>query len=87
MPTYSYMNKKTKKQVDLQMTISEMEKFEKKNKHMKRIYTNIRVADPVNIGVSKPSNDFQKHVLGRIKSAVPGASAIGNKRWNIPKEI
>ena len=43
--------------------------------------------DPVNIGVTKPPADFQKYVLGRVKAAVPEASAVANKRWDIPKEI
>ena len=35
----------------------------------------------------KPPSDFQKYVLGKVKATTPGASAVANKRWNIPKEI
>jgi hypothetical protein len=48
----------------------------------------MNVVDPVGIGVTKPPADFQKHVLGRIKEAVPGTSKKAiEKRWHIPKEI
>ena len=48
---------------------------------------NFTMVDPVNIGVTKPPSDFQKYVLGRVKEKMPGATAVANKRWDIPKEI
>lgn len=87
MPNYTYKNRKTKKLVELSMTISEMERFEEENSaSFERIYSTVNVVDPAGIGVSKPSNDFTKHVLGRIK-ANHYKSEIGNARWKIPKEI
>lgn len=87
MPTYTYKDKKTGKIFDLSMSISEMEKYEETNPQHERVFHTVSVVDPVGIGVTKPSNDFQKHVLGRIAATVPGATAIGNRRWKIPKEI
>jgi hypothetical protein len=87
MPNYTYQNTETGEVVELSMTISEMVEFEKTNTTMERVYSKVSIADPTNIGITKPSNDFQKYVLGKIKAKTPGATAIGNKRWTIPKEI
>jgi hypothetical protein len=69
------------------MTMAEHEEFTKNNPQLQQVLRNFTMVDPVNIGVTKPPADFQRHVLGRIKAAVPEASAIGNKRWSIPTEI
>lgn len=87
MPTYTYQSKDTGEIFSLSMTISEMEKYEQDNPQHERVYHSVNVVDPAGIGVSKPSNDFQKYVLGRIKASTPGATAIGNRRWKIPTEI
>ena len=87
MPTYSYHNKNTGEEEDVSMSISEMEEFEKSNPNMERIYKPIAMVDPVGIGVTKPPADFQKYVLGKVKETAPGASAVANKRWHIPKEV
>lgn len=87
MPNYTYSNTDTGEVVELSMTISEMLEFEKNNPTMERVYSKVSVADPTNIGVTKPPSDFQKYVLGKVQAKTPGASAIGNKRWTIPKEI
>lgn len=86
MPTYSYRDNKTKKEITISMTIAEMEVYEKNNSHVERIYNVMNIVDPAGIGVSKPSNDFTKHVLGRIKAKNPH-SVIGNGRWSIPREF
>lgn len=87
MPSYTFENTKTGEVYEDSMSISEMESFLKKNKHIRYVFTPVPIVDPAGIGVSKPPADFQKHVLGRIKDKNPGASAIGTRRWNIPKEI
>lgn len=70
------------------MTISEMEKFEEANKDThERLYNSVTVVDPVGAGITKPPADFQKYVLGKVKAGSPGAEAIANRRWGIPKEI
>lgn len=86
MPNYTYLNTETGETFDLSMTIAEMTQYEKDNPKMERVYSKVHVADPVNIGVKKPPSDFQKYVLGRINASVPGAK-VGNKRWQIPKEV
>ena len=86
MPSYTYHDTKKNEDATLSMSMSEMEKFEKNNPHMQRIYNIMNIVDPAGIGVSKPPTDFSKHVLGRIKANNP-QSVIGSGRWSIPKEI
>ncbi len=43
------------------------------------------VGDPIRLGVAKPSSDFDKYVLGRIKEKYPG-STIGETR-QLAREI
>jgi hypothetical protein len=87
MPTYSYKNKNTGEEVDTQMSISDMEKFEVDNPHLERIYKSLNIADPINIGVKRPPADFQKYVLGRIKDKPGVNKSLIEKRWDIKKEI
>jgi hypothetical protein len=89
MPTYTYKIKDSSdesEQITLTMSILEMEQFEKNNLQYERVFHTVNVVDPVGIGVTKPSNDFTKHVLGRMKSNVADNN-IGNRRWSIPREI
>lgn len=87
MPNYTWMNKETGEEFTNTMTMAEHEEFVKNNPHLQQVLRNFTMVDPVNIGVTKPPSDFQKHVLGRIKASVPGADAVASKRWDIPKEI
>lgn len=86
MPNYTWMNKETGEEHTNTMTIAERDEYEKNNPHLYQVLRNFTMVDPVNIGVTKPPSDFQKYVLGKVKE-MPGASAVGNKRWHIPKEI
>jgi hypothetical protein len=86
MPIYTFYDKKTKKTWDEMISCEDMEKYLKENSHIERIIKAPPIVDSVNIGITKPPADFQKHVLGKIKEKSKG-QAIGNKRWTIPKEI
>lgn len=87
MPNYTYKLIKTGDLVELSMSISDMEEFEKNNvASHERIYHSVTVADPVGLGITKPPADFQKYVLGKVKAGSPGAEAIANRRWGIPRE-
>lgn len=86
MPTYSYLNKNTNEEVDISMSISEMEKFESINPHMERVYNKVGIVDPVGMGITKPPADFSKYVLGKVKAANPH-TRIGSGRWDVKKEI
>ena len=87
MPNYTWENKDTGEEHTNTMTIAERDEYEKNNPQLRQVLRNFTMVDPVNIGVTKPPSDFQKYVLGRVKEKMPGATAVGNKRWNIPKEI
>lgn len=87
MPTYTFMNKKTKKEETLIMTMAEHEEYIKNNPHMSQVFNKMNIVDPAGIGVSKPPVDFQKFVLGKVKAANPHSDAVASKRWDIPREI
>ena len=87
MPYYTFRNKKTDEEVTVSMKIAEHETYLNDKPDWEQVVTVPNFVDPVSIGVTKPPSDFQKYVLGRIKSAVPQADAVASKRWDIPKEI
>ena len=47
MPTYTFFNKRTKKEFDEMMSISEMEEYVKKNKHIKQVLKGINIVASV----------------------------------------
>ena len=87
MPYYTFRNKTTDEEITVQMTIAEHENYLNDKPDWEQVIKAINFADPVSLGVTKPPSDFQKYVLGRVKSAVPQADAVASKRWDIPKEI
>lgn len=87
MPTYTFRDKATDEEFDIFLSMSELDRYIEENTHLQQVPTAPAIVDPVNIGVKKPPADFQKYVLGRIKEKTPGASAVANKRWDIPKEF
>lgn len=87
MPTYTFRNKKTNKEVTLVMTMAEHTDYVKNNPNMVQVFNQMNIVDPAGIGVSKPPADFQKYVLGKVKAANPHSDAVASKRWDIPKEI
>jgi hypothetical protein len=87
MPNYTFRNKKTEEIITVNMSMAEHDTYLNDKPDWEQIIQSAVVVDPVNIGITKPPADFQKYVLGRIKSAVPEASAVASKRWDIPREI
>ena len=87
MPIYSYVNTQTNEETDLNMSMSEMDEFEKTNPHMRRVYDRMNIGDPVSMGITKPPSDFMKHVLGKVKHVAGADSGKLEKRWHIPKEV
>jgi hypothetical protein len=84
MPTYDFRNEETGEVFEMQMSISEMEKYLKKNKHIKQAVSRVALGDSVHLGITKPPSDFQKNVIGRIKESVPGNKI--NSKFGIPRE-
>lgn len=87
MANYTFRNKITGEEETVWLSFAEHDTYLNDKPDWEQVIKAATFVDPVSIGVTKPPSDFQKHVLGRIKSAVPEASAVANKRWTIPKEI
>jgi hypothetical protein len=86
MPRYTFENNETGEQQELTLSYDDMMEYLKEHKEVHQIFR-MNVVDPVGIGVSKPPQDFQKYVLGKVKAANPQSDAVASKRWNIPREI
>lgn len=87
MPNYTYKNKVTGEEITVNMTMAEHDTYLDDKPDWEQMILAANFVDPVSIGVTKPPADFQKYILGRVKSAVPHADAVASKRWDIPKEI
>ena len=70
MPIYTFYNKKTKKEYDEIMTISEMEEYLRKNKHIHQVPKGLNIVGGVS-GVSQKNDSGWKDNLSRIAEAHP----------------
>lgn len=77
MPIYTFENKKTKEIYNETMTISEMEKYLRKNKHIKQIITCVNIVGGVS-GISYKQDNGFKEVLSKVAEAHP-QSALANE--------
>ena len=84
MPTYDLVNEVTGETFEMQMSIADMEKYLKKNKHIKQAVTRMTLGDSVRMGITKPPADFQKGVIGRMKEKIHGNKI--NSKFGIPRE-
>lgn len=87
MPNYTFRNKKTNEEITVSMTMAEHDTYLNDKPDWEQVLRNFTMVDPVNVGITKPPSDFMKYVLGRVQEKTPGATAVANKRWHIPKEI
>ena len=67
MPLYTFENKRTGKTFTEMMTISEMESYLKKNKHIKQNITSINIVAGVS-GMSYKSDQGWKETLSKVSS-------------------
>ena len=86
MPIYTFENKKTGKVYDDMMTISEMESFLKKNKHIKQKITTINIVSCVQ-GRSFKSDGGWKDNLSRIAEAHPNSALAQQHGKKTTKQI
>ena len=86
MPLYTFYNKRSKKEFTEMMTISEMESYLKKNKHIQQRISNINIVAGVS-GMSYRSDQGWNEVKSKIAEAHP-KSPFGreNRRRGI-KEV
>ena len=70
MPIYTFINKNTNKELDEMMTISEMEKYIKKNKHIKQVIKGINIVASVGSRTGKTDSGW-KDTLSKIAEAHP----------------
>ena len=87
MAHYTFRNKETNEEFDIEMSMADHGQYVKDNPHLVQVLKNIKIADPVRIGITQPPRDFSKYVLGKVKE-VPGANKDTiEKRYQIAKEI
>ena len=70
MPLYTFYNKRSKKEFTEMMSISEMESYLKKNKHIKQNITSVNIVAGVS-GMSYRSDQGWKEVQSKIAEAHP----------------
>jgi len=72
MPTYTFRDKKTGEEQVLTMTISEAEKFSKKNKHLDWLCGAPGFGDAFKMGLSsmRPHGDFKDRIKDIKKSHI-----------------
>ena len=75
MPIYTFYNKKTKKEFDEMMSISEMEEYKEKNPHISQVITGLNIVSGV--GSIKQDGGWKEN-LSRIAEAHP-KSALADR--------
>ena len=70
MPIYTFYNKKTKKEYDDMMSISEMEDYLTKNKHITQVLQPINIVAGVS-GLTHKNDQGWKENMSRIAEAHP----------------
>ena len=70
MPIYTFYNKKSKKEFDEMMSISETEEYVKKNKHIKQVLKGINIVASVGSRTGKTDSGW-KDTLSKIAEAHP----------------
>ena len=92
MPTYEFINKRTKKIVEHTMSVAEYEVFKVENKHLERYITaesmpglgdGMRMSVP---GVGQPDARFEREVIGRIKAKIPGNKLSEFHKTKMPRD-
>ena len=70
MPIYTFYNKRTKKEFDEMMTISEMESYLNKNKHINQVIKGLNIVSSVGNRTGKTDSGWKEN-LSRIAEAHP----------------
>ena len=86
MPIYTFYNKRSKKEWDDMMTISEMESYLKKNNNVRQIITQVNIVAGVS-GMSYRSDQGWKEVQSKIAEAHPKSAFAQEHRKKSIKEV
>lgn len=86
MPLYTFENKKTGKEFTEMMTISEMENYLLKNKHIRQIINSVNIVAGVS-GMSYRTDGGWKDNLSRIAEAHPNSPLAQQHRKRSVKEV
>ena len=86
MPIYTFHNTRTGKVYDEMMTISEMEDYLQKNKHIKQQIHTINIVGGVS-GISYKQDQGFKEVLSKISDAHPRSALAQEHRRKTIKEV
>src|SRR5210317_1906157 len=77
MPIYTFLNKKTKKEYDEMMSISEMEEYLDKNPHITQVIKGLNIISGAS-GITMKTDGGWKENLSRIAEAHP-KSALADR--------
>ena len=86
MPTYTFINTKNNKEHTKMMSISEMEEYLLKNKHIKQCLTTINISSGVQ-GINMKTDGGWKDNLSRIADAHPTSPLAQQHRKRSIKEV
>ena len=86
MPIYTFENTKTGKVYDEMMTISEMERYLKKNKHIKQQIGSINIVGGIS-GITHKTDQGFKEVLSKVAEAHPRSALAKEHRRKTIKEV
>ena len=85
MPIYSFEDKQSGEEYDVNMSSSELDQYLKDNPNVNQVFK-MNIGDPIRLGVTRPPSDFSKYVLGKVKETNPLGNAV-ERRYNVQKEI
>ena len=86
MPFYTFENKKTGKVYDEMMSISEMESYLKKNKHIKQKIHTVNIVGGIQ-GITHKNDQGFKEVLNKVAEAHPRSALAKEHRKRTIKEV
>ena len=86
MPIYTFENLKTGKVYDEMMSISEMEDYLKKNKHIKQQIHTVNIVGGIQ-GITHKNDQGFKEVLSKVAEAHPRSALAKEHRKRTIKEV
>ena len=86
MPIYTFYNKRTKKEFENMMSISEMEEYLNKNKHITQVIKGINIVASVGNRTMKTDSGFNE-VLSKIGEAHPQSELAKQTNKKTIKQI